>query len=85
MSLTPGTKVNLKAYTTEQCPVCPWDEFISPLAVGHKYSVLGTNVIAYEGVNYSVLQLEKTDPIAPGPFLAWPEFATSLVLGGGIS
>lgn len=85
MPLTPGTKVNLKVYTTEQCPVCPFDPINGPLAVGKKYTVLGTSVIPYEGVNYSILQLERTVSTDPGPGLSWPEAFTSLVLGGGIS
>jgi hypothetical protein len=85
MPLTPGQKVNLIPYTTEQCPVCPWNPAIGPIAVGEKYTVLGTTVIPYDGKNYSVLQLERTVATDPGPGLSWPEFATSLVLGGGIS
>lgn len=85
MSLTPGTIVILKVYMTEECPVCPWDEVNGPLAVGERYKVLGTNIIAYEGVNYSILSLERTVSTDPGPGLNWPELYTKLALGGGIS
>jgi hypothetical protein len=85
MPLTPGQKVNLFAYSTDDSPVCPWNPTVSPLAVGKKYTVLGTSVIPYGGVNYTVLQLERTVATDPGPGLSWPEFATTLVLGGGIS
>jgi hypothetical protein len=72
-------QVRLKAYTTDQCPVCPWDEINGPLAVNKIYTVLGINNIAYEGVNYPVYSLERTNAADPGPGMYWPTFATIAV------
>jgi hypothetical protein len=72
-------QVKLKTYTTEQCPICPWDEINGPLAVNKIYTVLGLNPIEYEGTTYQVYSLERTNPADPGPGMYWPKFATIIV------
>lgn len=71
--------VKLKAYTTEQCPVSPWDDTIGPLAVGKTYHVEGINSIPYEGVVYNLYVLSRINAGDPGPGLYWPTFATTTV------
>lgn len=71
--------VKLKAYTTEQCPVCPWDEIIGPEAVGKNYIVQGINQIPYDGVVYNIYVLSRINGSDPGPGLYWPTFAATTV------
>lgn len=71
--------VKLRAYTTDQCPICPWDEIIGPEAVGKNYIVQGINQISYEGIVYNIYVLERINSFDPGPGLYWPTFAATAV------
>lgn len=71
--------VKLRVYTTEKCPVYPWDEIIGPEAVGKNYTVLGINSIPYEGIVYNLYVLERINESDPGPGLYWPTFAAIVV------
>lgn len=84
--MTPGvTEVILQVYTTEQSPTCPFDPIIGPLAVGKRYIYQGSQVRTADGINYSILSLERKNSVDPGPGLYWPEAFVKLAFGGGIS
>lgn len=71
--------VKLKAYTTDQCPVCPWNETVGPLAVGKWYKIEGVYNWEYDGTVYPVYALSRINASDPGPGLYWPASASSLV------
>lgn len=79
MSITIGTEVVLKAYTTAQCPPCPFDS-TKTAAVDKHYTVIGNSLITDNGVTYSILSVERINANDPGPGLYWPELYVKLAL-----
>jgi hypothetical protein len=71
--------VKLREYTTELCPVCPWNETVGPLAVGKNYTVLSVLNLEQDGVVYPVYSLSRINAADPGPGLYWPAAYATVV------
>lgn len=70
------TEVILKPYTTNQCPIVPF-EAEQAQRVGERWVVMGTKVINTGGKEYRILVLQSRFP-SEYPGLEWPEFAVNL-------
>jgi hypothetical protein len=84
MSLPVGTTVVLQAYTSAQCPPCPFDPLYGPGAIGQRYTVNFTYESEVDGIVYTILNLTRVNVNAPGPILEWPELFVKIAFGGGM-
>ncbi|MDW0314056.1 MAG: hypothetical protein QN716_01655 [Nitrososphaeraceae archaeon] len=70
------TEVILKPYTTEQCPVVPF-EAEQATHVGERWVVMDTRVIRHNNVDYKVLRLRTRFP-SEYPGMEWFEPAVQI-------